>query len=125
MAALVPGHVVWVRAKDPTQSTIYFEFDSMELRADARLQVEEIGRNAADWSFVLQGGYSAEGTLEHNWSLAVARAQQVSQVLQSAGVPRDRIVYLQPPPPDPNRSLEEQRTCRIFPVAPMSEEVSP
>ena len=37
------------------------------------------------------------------------------------GISEDRIVYLDPPPPDPNRPPEEQRNCRIIPVAPGGE----
>lgn len=117
-AGLVPGHAVWVRAGDPDPNAVYFSLNSAELDRRARAELVEVAENAAGWSFVLQGGYSPEGTLEHNRQLAVERARGVSRVLQDAGVPADRIVFLDPPRPDPNRTPEQQRTCRIIPVAP-------
>ncbi|MEL6343527.1 MAG: OmpA family protein [Myxococcota bacterium] len=120
-AALVQGHAVWVRAQDPSPSEVYFAYDVSELDAAALSQISAVANNAADWSFVLQGGYSPEGTLDYNRDLAIERARNVSRALQDAGIPADRIVFLDPPPPDPNRRAEQQRNCRIIPIAPEAE----
>lgn len=117
-AGLVPGHAVWVRAGDPDPDAVYFELNSVSLDAAGRASLREVAENVAGWSFVLQGGYSPEGTLEHNRALAIERARAVSHALQAAGVPEDRIVFLDPPRPDPNRTGRQQRNCRIIPVAP-------
>lgn len=117
-AGLVPGHAVWVRAGDPDPNAVYFELNSADLDRRSKAKLLEVAENAAGWSFVLQGGYSPEGTLEHNRQLAVERARGVSRALQDAGIPADRIVFLDPPRPDPNRTPQQQRTCRIIPVAP-------
>ena len=117
-AGLVPGHAVWVRAGDPDPNAVFFELNSTVLSREARAELVAVAENAAGWSFVLQGGYSPEGTLEHNRKLAIERAREVGRVLQSAGVPADRIVFLDPPRPDPNRTPQQQRNCRLIPVAP-------
>ena len=120
-AALVPNHAVWVRAKDPDPTAVFFKLNSSELSRSAAADIQAVATYAASWSFVLQGGYSPEGSLERNRQLAIDRARSVSRALQDAGISTERIVYLDPPPPDPNRPPEEQRNCQIIPVAPGGE----
>jgi len=117
-AALAPGYAVWVRANDPQPSEVYFAYNSAAVSDETRGIINRVAQNAAEWSFVLQGGYSPEGTLEHNRKLAVERAREVSRLLLRAGISSDRIVFLEPPPPDPNEPVEQQRNCKIIPVPP-------
>ena len=121
-AALVTDSAVWVRVGDPDPTAVFFQLGSSTLTESNQQSIIDIARYAAQWSFVLQGGYSPEGTLEHNRQLAVDRARAVSAALQEAGIPPDRIVYLDPPPPDPNKPATSQRNCRIIPIAPGGEE---
>jgi outer membrane protein OmpA-like peptidoglycan-associated protein len=117
-AALVPNHTVWVRAGDPDPTAVFFRLNSDEISKSAQADIKNVATYAANWSFVLQGGYSPEGGLERNRQLAIDRARAVSRALQAVGISEDRIVFLDPPPPDPNRPAEEQRNCQIIPVAP-------
>ena len=117
-AALVPKHAVWVRAGDPDPTAVFFKLNSSALSSATKADIQTVATYAASWSFVLQGGYSQEGSLERNRQLAIERARAVSRAMQEAGIDADRIVYLDPPPPDPNQPPEEQRNCQIIPVAP-------
>jgi len=72
-----------------SQSVVYFDFDSSELRADSQVVV-------AAWSkyltanptakVQLQGNTDERGTREYNIALGERRAQSVSSALQGAGV---------------------------------------
>lgn len=117
-AGIVPGYTVWVRAGDPQPDAVFFALNSSTLDAASSRHLQEVAENASGWSFVLQGGYSPEGSLDHNRALAVERARAVSRVLQENGITQDQIIFLDPPKPDPNSTPQEQRMCRLIPVAP-------
>lgn len=117
-AALANGYAVWLRVRPPPPTQILFAQGSSELGPNARERIQAMATDAAGWSFVLQGAYSYEGSLNLNNRLARERAQNVGAALLEAGVPADRIAYLDPPPADPNRDPATQRACNILAVPP-------
>lgn len=117
-AALANGYAVWVRVRPPPMVQVLFNQSRSELTPAARAQIAAMASDAAGWSFVLQGAYSAEGSLNFNNRLARERGQNVGQALMDAGVPADHIAYLDPPPADPNRDPASQRACNVVAVPP-------
>ncbi len=117
-AALANGYAVWIRAKAPPPTQILFAQGVSELSASNLERIRQIATNAAGWSFVLQGAYSYEGSLNVNNRLARERGLNVGAALLAAGVPADRIAYLDPPPADPNKDPATQRACNILAVPP-------
>lgn len=117
-AALSSGYAVWIRVKPPAPTQILFPQGSSELSAAAAQRIQGMAADAAGWSFVLQGAYSYEGSLNVNNRLARERGQNVGAALLAAGVPADHIAYLDPPPADPNKDPTTQRACNILAVPP-------
>ena len=117
-AALARGYAVWLRVRPPPKTAVFFSFNSSDLSDRTRAQVTALADNAAGWSFVLQGAYSFEGSLNYNRKLAQERARVVGALLEEAGIPSDRIAYLDPPNADPNADPTTQRACNIIAVPP-------
>lgn len=117
-AALANGYAVWVRVRPPPPTQILFTQGRSELSAASLAQIQEMAASAAGWSFVLQGAYSYEGSLNVNHRLARERGLNVGKALQDAGIPPERIAYLDPPPADPNRDPTTQRACNVIAVPP-------
>ena len=117
-AALSSGYAVWIRVKPPDPTQILFAQGQSELSPQALARIQAIAADAAGWSFVLQGAYSYEGSLNLNNQLARERGQNVGAALLAAGVPADHIAYLDPPPADPNKDPATQRACNILAVPP-------
>ena len=117
-AALANGYAVWVRVRPPPPAQVLFNQGHSELTTAARAQIADMASDAAGWSFVLQGAYSAEGSLNYNNRLARERGLNVGQALMDAGVPADHIAYLDPPPADPNKDPVTQRACIVLAVPP-------
>lgn len=117
-AALANGYAVWIRVKPPPPTQILFPQGESALSAANLARIQSMARNAAGWSFVLQGAYSYEGSLNVNNRLARERGQNVGHALLAAGVPADRIAYLDPPPADPNKDPATQRACNVLAVPP-------
>lgn len=117
-AALSNGYAVWIRVKAPPAATVTFSQGSSELSPASRDQIQAMARDAAGWSFVLQGAYSFEGSLNVNNRLARERGQNVGAALLAAGIPADRIAYLEPPSADPTKDPATQRVCNVIAVPP-------
>lgn len=117
-AAIANGFAVWVRVRPPPPTAVLFTVRSAEVSPKAQAEIAALAENAADWSFVLQGAYSYEGSLNFNRRLALERAAAVGKLLEAAGIPADRIAYLDPPNADPNGDPTTQRACKILAVPP-------
>ena len=117
-AALANGFAVWVRIRPPPPVQVLFNQGKSELTPAALAQINAMASDAGGWSFVLQGAYSAEGSLNYNNRLARERGQNVGSALMAAGVPAEHIAYLEPPPADPNRDPASQRACNVLAVPP-------
>lgn len=117
-AALANGYAVWVRVRPPPPVQVLFAQGQSDLNAAARAQIAAMAQDAGGWSFVLQGAYSAEGSLNYNNRLARERGLNVGAALMEAGVPADHIAYLEPPPADPNKDPVSQRACIVLAVPP-------
>jgi peptidoglycan-associated lipoprotein len=75
--------------------SVYFDFDSSEIRADAASQLRENGsmvRGAGGMGVVtLQGHCDERGSEEYNLALGERRAQAVKRYLADLGVPDSRL----------------------------------
>ncbi|MAL98419.1 peptidoglycan-associated lipoprotein Pal [Hydrocarboniclastica marina] len=74
--------------------TIYFDFDSAEIRAESRDVLMAHARylaNNSSTDVVLKGHTDERGTTEYNLALGERRAQAVERYLAVNGVSRDRI----------------------------------
>ena len=73
--------------------TVYFDFDSSELRQDAQVtltdQLESL--NIDEAPIVIQGHADERGTQEYNYKLGERRANEVREYLVMKGIERDRI----------------------------------
>lgn len=76
-----------------TNDTVYFDFDSSELRQDAQVtltdQLESL--NIDEAPIVIQGHADERGTQEYNYKLGERRANEVREYLVMKGIERDRI----------------------------------
>lgn len=74
--------------------TIYFDFDSSEIRAESRdvlmAHARYLANNTAT-DVVLKGHTDERGTTEYNLALGERRAQAVQRYLSVNGVSRDRV----------------------------------
>lgn len=73
---------------------VFFEWDSAEVPADARQAVEFVSRNAAacNWrNFTVTGHADRSGTNEYNVGLSQRRADAVSSLMTSMGIPQTSI----------------------------------
>jgi len=78
-------------------SGILFDFDSAELRAEARTNLANLARSLQEFdktSVMLVGHTDSIGSDEYNQRLSERRARAAAEFLISQGVARDRIVAL-------------------------------
>ena len=76
------------------QRVVYFDFDSANLTPEAQRIVEAHAQYLAGnpgMAVVLEGHADERGTREYNLALGERRANAVSQIFQSLGVPADAI----------------------------------
>jgi len=76
------------------QRVVYFDFDSANLTPEAQRIVEAHAQYLASnpgMAVVLEGHADERGTREYNLALGERRANSVSQIFQSLGVPADAI----------------------------------
>lgn len=74
--------------------TIYFDFDSSEIRAESRDVLMAHARylaNSPNTDVVLKGHTDERGTTEYNLALGERRGQAVARYLAVNGVSRDRL----------------------------------
>ena len=116
-AALVSGYAVWVRAADPEPLTAYFTAGASTLSGDMRQAVSDMGVNAGDWTFEVQGSYSPEGSVQANETLAQRRAESVSALLQASGVESSHIRVLPAAPPTADDPPNLLRKVTLTPVS--------
>jgi peptidoglycan-associated lipoprotein len=83
-----------VTPKDSALKEVYFDFDSYELRADAR----ETLKADAQWlkrnpgvRVTVEGHCDERGTTEYNLALGAKRAQAAKEYLVALGIAADRI----------------------------------
>ncbi len=84
-----------VESAIPELKTVYFDFDSSEIRSDAAATLRENGsivRGSANMGVVtLQGHCDERGSEEYNLALGDRRAQAVKRYLVDLGVPESRL----------------------------------
>lgn len=88
-----------VAAQVPPRVTIYFGFDSDNLRADARRRLEPIVaflKEQADARVQISGYHDTRGNRLYNEDLAERRAFAVREALERAGIARERIIVHRP-----------------------------
>lgn len=73
--------------------TVYFDFDSSEIRADSKAALDTIaeGMNNDASSIVVEGHADERGTREYNQALGERRSLAVREYLQTKGVASDRV----------------------------------
>ncbi|MFW5730312.1 MAG: peptidoglycan-associated lipoprotein Pal [Desulfonatronovibrionaceae bacterium] len=92
---------------DILASTIYFDFDSYELKPDARSDLKKISRHLKehdDLRLVIEGHTDERGTAEYNLALGERRARAAYEFLILLGVDSTRmqiISYGEERPEDP------------------------
>lgn len=92
---------------DILASTIYFDFDSYELKPDARSALQKISRHLkehTDLRLVIEGHTDERGTAEYNLALGERRARAAYEFLILLGVDSTRmqiISYGEERPADP------------------------
>ncbi len=78
-----------------TLATIYFDYDSANVREDQRSAMDENVRKLQEYQpegmVVVEGHSDERGTVEYNLALGEQRAQAVKTYLVDAGVAEDRI----------------------------------
>lgn len=92
--------------------TVYFDFDSSELRGDSRRALEEharVLRNSETMRIRVEGHASEEGTSEYNLALGNRRAKSVRDFLIRSGVSESRIETISYGEERPAGRLEENR----------------
>jgi outer membrane protein OmpA-like peptidoglycan-associated protein len=77
----------------PFSETVYFAFDSYELRLSTKTALEEIGKRltSTQGNVYLVGGCSPEGTELYNKKLGFFRAKAAQDFLVAIGVEKSRI----------------------------------
>lgn len=118
--AVSGGATVWLQVDDEPQleHLIRFRKGANVLVDEAAAVVTELGAALGGWRVELRGGYSPEGSLAANEALAGRRAEAVSEALQAAGVPVERIDVVPPEAPDPEALPDDQRavSLRLLPA---------
>ena len=77
-----------------TEPSVYFDYDSFELKEKYITLVQKIGRimrNNENFGIKLEGHSDERGTREYNIGLGNKRAETVARLLQAEGISRDRI----------------------------------
>ena len=87
---------VIVASKPPTvMLPVYFEFDSSELRPDARLLLKKVSQamnaDLGIYRFAIEGHTDGQGSESHNRYLSLRRAESVASALEETGVPESRL----------------------------------
>jgi outer membrane protein OmpA-like peptidoglycan-associated protein len=75
-------------------SNVQFEFNSGVLKTDSYQILDQVAKEMKkdpSVKFILNGHSSAEGTVEHNMSLSVDRANSVKSYLVNAGVSAENL----------------------------------
>ena len=92
---------------------VLFDYDSMELREDARTLLQKHMAWLKRWSstkFVVEGHADSRGTNEYNLALAERRAAAVRDYLVSLGLSADRVTIVSLGEEQPGCS-EETEAC--------------
>lgn len=119
LAAVVSGHVVYLRAGRPEPVMVRFPKSSASISGDDIERLHKLARATEGWEYELQGSASPEGAAEVNARLAAERAAATRAVLEAAGVPPDKIRVL-----SVDRELasdappEDLRSCTVRAVPP-------
>jgi hypothetical protein len=123
-AAVVSGHVVYLRAGRPEPVMVRFSKSSAAVSGDDIERLHKLARATEGWEYELQGSASPEGAADVNARLAEERAAATRAVLEAAGVPPEKIRVLSvdrglasDAPPDDLRSC----TVRAVPPRPTGE----
>ena len=77
-----------------TEPSVYFDYDSFELKEKYITLVQKIGRimrNNENFGIKIEGHSDERGTREYNIGLGNKRAETVAKLLQAEGISRDRI----------------------------------
>ena len=77
-----------------TEPSVYFDYDSFELKEKYITLVQKIGRimrNNENFEIKLEGHSDERGTREYNIGLGNKRAETVAKLLQAEGISRERI----------------------------------
>lgn len=118
-AAVVSGHVVYLRAGRPEPVMVRFPKSSAAVSGDDIERLHALARATAGWEYELQGSASPEGAADVNARLAAERAAATRAVLEAAGVPPEKIRVL-----SVDRDLasdappEDLRSCTVRAVPP-------
>ncbi|MFC1486011.1 peptidoglycan-associated lipoprotein Pal [Candidatus Latescibacterota bacterium] len=83
--------------RDLSFTTIQFDFDRSDIRADQRSAIERNARLLSQYSTVrirLEGHCDERGTEEYNMALGQRRADSVMQYLTSYGISGSRITSI-------------------------------
>ena len=119
VAAVVSGHVVYLRAGRPEPVMVRFPKSSAAISGDDIERLHKLAQATAGWEYELQGSASPEGAADVNARLAAERAAATRAVLEAAGVPPEKIRVL-----SVDRSLasdapaEDLRSCTVRAVPP-------
>ena len=92
---------------------VFFEYDSVELREDARATIQKNLTWLKRWTstkFVVEGHADARGTNEYNLALAERRAAAVRDYIVSLGLAADRVTVVSLGEEQPQCS-EETEDC--------------
>jgi peptidoglycan-associated lipoprotein len=78
---------------DSDGNAIYFDFDSANIREDARPTLQQLGKELAHAkkSIRIEGNCDERGTTEYNIALGDKRAREAKSYLERLGVPGKRI----------------------------------
>jgi peptidoglycan-associated lipoprotein len=81
------------RASDDAGETIYFDFDSANLRQDAGTTLQQVGGELrhSQKSVRIEGNCDERGTTEYNIALGDKRAWAAKHYLERVGIPDRRI----------------------------------
>lgn len=118
-AAVVSGHVVYLRAGRPEPVMVRFPKGSAMVSGDDIERLHKLARATEGWEYELQGSASPEGGADVNARLAAERAAATRAVLEAAGVPPEKIRVL-----SVERGLgsdatpEDLRSCTVRAVPP-------
>ena len=83
-----------LEAESARLETVYFDFDSAEIRSDMRPVLQQNARTIRDGGYervVLEGHTDERGSEQYNLALGERRAHAVKRYLLQLGVPGDRL----------------------------------
>jgi peptidoglycan-associated lipoprotein len=91
-----PTEVRELEEPEPTGrlATVYFDYDSSELRPDTTATLRENAgwlKSRGEVTVAVEGHCDERGTIEYNLALGERRANAVRDYLADLGVPRDRV----------------------------------